>query len=109
MGGRLCLVMGSEGDGISRLVRERCDFECRLPQRGRVESLNVAQAATVMCYEWLRRVSQSEAGTAGTEVGKDAVTPMMDVADEWDSASAFEADDSFMVDAAASRDIDWDL
>lgn len=53
--GRLCLVMGSEGSGISRLVREKCDFECRLPQRGRVESLNVAQAATVMCYEWLRR------------------------------------------------------
>ena len=109
MGGRLCLVMGSEGDGISRLVRERCDFECRLPQRGRVESLNVAQAATVMCYEWLRRVSQSEAGTAGTEVGKDAVSPVTDVADEWDSSPVFEADDSFMVDAAASRDIDWDL
>lgn len=53
--GRLCLVMGSEGEGISRLIREKCDFTCRLPQRGRVESLNVAQAATVMCYEWLRR------------------------------------------------------
>lgn len=62
MGGRLCLVMGSEGEGISRLVRDRCDFECRLPQRGRVESLNVAQAATVMCYEWLRRVSAGEQG-----------------------------------------------
>lgn len=55
--GRLCVVMGSEGEGISRLIRERCDFTCRLPQRGRVESLNVAQAATVMCYEWLRRTT----------------------------------------------------
>ncbi len=55
MGGRLALVMGSEGEGISRLVAERCDFACRLPQRGRVESLNVAQATTVLCYEWLRR------------------------------------------------------
>lgn len=55
--GRLCLVMGSEGTGISRLIRESCDFTCRLPQRGRVESLNVAQAATVMCYEWLRRTT----------------------------------------------------
>ena len=109
MGGRLCLVMGSEGDGISRLVRERCDFECRLPQRGRVESLNVAQAATVMCYEWLRRVSQDEAGAAGVEVGKGLVAPTADVVDEWDSTAAFDADDSFMVDAAASRDIDWDL
>lgn len=59
--GRLCLVMGSEGAGISPLVQKKCDFECRLPQRGRIESLNVAQAATVLCYEWLRRVSQ-EAG-----------------------------------------------
>lgn len=56
---RLALVMGSEGEGISRLVRERCDFECRLPQRGRIESLNVAQATTVLCYEWLRRVSKN--------------------------------------------------
>lgn len=53
--GRVALVMGSEGEGISRLVRERCDFECRLPQRGRIESLNVAQAATVLSYEWMRR------------------------------------------------------
>lgn len=53
---RLCLVMGSEDAGISKLVREHCDFECRLPQRGRIESLNVAQAATVLCYEWLRRI-----------------------------------------------------
>lgn len=60
LGGRLALVMGSEGEGISRLVLEKCDFACRLPQRGRVESLNVAQATTVMCYEWLRRV-QGEA------------------------------------------------
>ena len=62
--GRLCLVMGSEGSGISQLVRKKCDFEfeCRLPQRGRVESLNVAQAATVMCYEWLRRESAVAAG-----------------------------------------------
>lgn len=60
MGGRLCLVMGSEGSGISRLVRERCDFECRLPQRGHVESLNVAQATTVMCYEWLRRTQAGQ-------------------------------------------------
>ncbi len=59
--GRLALVVGSEGDGISRLVREKCDFECRLPQRGRVESLNVAQATTALCYEWLRRTMAGEA------------------------------------------------
>lgn len=53
--GRIALVMGSEGEGISRLVAEKCDFMCKLPQRGSVESLNVAQAATVLSYEWLRR------------------------------------------------------
>ena len=37
---------------------------CKLPQRGRVESLNVAQACTVMCYEWLRREMCGE-GTRG--------------------------------------------
>ena len=55
LGGRIALVMGSEGDGISRLVLERCDLACRLPQRGRIESLNVAQATTVLAYEWARR------------------------------------------------------
>ena len=65
---RLALVMGSEGEGISQLVRKRCDFECRLPQRGRIESLNVAQATTVMCYEWLRRVSANE-GRPGGGIG----------------------------------------
>ncbi len=59
--GRICLVMGSEGSGVSALVRKKCDFECRLPQRGRVESLNVAQATTAVCYEWLRRTLADEA------------------------------------------------
>lgn len=82
MGGRLALVMGSEGAGISRLVRQHCDFECRLPQRGRVESLNVAQATTALAYEWLRRTMAGEAGasaeTGAADVdaaGEDAVVP----------------------------------
>lgn len=53
--GRVALVMGSEGDGISRLVLEKCDFTTKLPQRGETESLNVAQAATALCFEWMRR------------------------------------------------------
>ena len=55
LAGRVALVMGSEGEGISRLVLEKCDFTCKLPQRGVIESLNVAQATTVLAYEWLRR------------------------------------------------------
>ena len=109
MGGRLCLVMGSEGDGISRLVRERCDFECRLPQRGRVESLNVAQAATVMCYEWLRRSMLAESGAAADAGTVVEAGPAAGADEDWAPARLAEADDSFMVDAAASRDIDWDL
>ena len=58
--GRICLVMGSEGSGVSALVRKKCDFECKLPQRGRVESLIVAQATTAICYEWLRRTMQKD-------------------------------------------------
>lgn len=53
--GRVALAMGSEGDGISRLVLEKCDFLTKLPQRGMTESLNVAQATTALCFEWLRR------------------------------------------------------
>lgn len=53
--GRLVLVMGSEGKGLARLTKERCDFLVRLPQAGKVGSLNVAQATTAIAYEWLRR------------------------------------------------------
>jgi len=53
--GRLVLVMGSEGEGLSRLTRESCDFLVSLPQAGKVGSLNVAQATTAIAYEWLRR------------------------------------------------------
>ena len=55
--GRIVLVMGSEGDGLARLTRETCDFLVRLPQAGRVGSLNVAQATTAIAYEWLRRAN----------------------------------------------------
>lgn len=53
--GRIVLVMGSEGEGLSRLTRETCDFLVALPQVGKVGSLNVAQATTALSYEWLRR------------------------------------------------------
>lgn len=55
MDGRVALVMGSEGSGLSRLTQEKCDFLTKLPQHGRTESLNVAQASTVLMYEWLRQ------------------------------------------------------
>ncbi len=55
MRGKVVLVMGSEGEGISRRILEKCDVLTKLPQRGEIESLNVAQAACVMCFEWMRQ------------------------------------------------------
>lgn len=49
--GPLALVVGSEGSGLRRLVREKCDFLLRLPMRGRVASLNAAVAGSVALYE----------------------------------------------------------
>lgn len=53
--GKIGLVMGNEGEGISRLIREKCDFLVALPQVGTTQSLNVAQASTAAMYEWLRQ------------------------------------------------------
>lgn len=55
LSGRVVLVMGSEGDGLSRITADACDLLVKLPQLGRVESLNVAQACTAICYEWARQ------------------------------------------------------
>jgi len=46
----LAIVIGHEGEGLRRLVRERCDFLIRLPMRGRVESLNAAVAGSILLY-----------------------------------------------------------
>ncbi len=51
----LALVVGSEGSGISRLLREKCDFLIRLPMRGRIGSLNAAVAGSVALYEIARQ------------------------------------------------------
>lgn len=54
-GGKIGLVAGSEGDGISKKLLEHCDFICNIPQFGQVNSLNVAVATGVITYEALRQ------------------------------------------------------
>ena len=55
MKGPICLVIGSEGAGISRLVREACDFVMTIPLMGQVNSLNASAAAAVLLYEIVRQ------------------------------------------------------
>ena len=49
------IVIGSEGDGMGRLVRESCDFLVSIPMKGRISSLNASAAAAVLLYEALRQ------------------------------------------------------
>jgi 23S rRNA (guanosine2251-2'-O)-methyltransferase len=55
LSGSLGVVVGSEGKGMRRLVRERCDFLIQLPMRGAVTSLNASVAGSVVLYEALRQ------------------------------------------------------
>ena len=49
--GKLAVVIGSEGEGISRLVKENCDFTVSMPMVGKITSLNASNAAAVLLYE----------------------------------------------------------
>ncbi len=53
--GGVALVIGSEGSGISRLVREKCDFLVKLPMLGKITSLNASVAAGIFMYEVVRQ------------------------------------------------------
>ena len=53
--GRVALVLGSEGKGLSRLVRDTCDVVVSIPTRGRLDSLNVSVSAGVLMYETRRQ------------------------------------------------------
>lgn len=53
--GPIGLVVGNEGDGVSRLVREKCDMTASIPMQGQIDSLNASVAAGVLAYEIVRQ------------------------------------------------------
>ena len=55
LSGPIALVIGSEGDGMSRLIRDHCDFILSLPMKGKLSSLNASAAGAIVMYEILRQ------------------------------------------------------
>ena len=55
LGGPIALVIGSEGDGVGRLVKEKCDFTVSIPMYGNITSLNASVAAGLIMYEVVRK------------------------------------------------------
>lgn len=53
--GSMGLVIGNEGEGVSRLVKEKCDFVAGIPMKGQIDSLNASVAAGVLSYEIVRQ------------------------------------------------------
>lgn len=53
--GAIGLVIGNEGDGVGRLVKEKCDFIASIPMKGNIDSLNASVAAGVLAYEIVRQ------------------------------------------------------
>lgn len=57
---RTCLVIGAEGNGISRLVSDKCDFIISIPMVGKINSLNASVAAGITIYEVFRQKTKGE-------------------------------------------------
>lgn len=55
MKGSVALIIGNEGKGISRLLKEKCDYKVSIPMKGKVGSLNASVAASIVIYEALRQ------------------------------------------------------
>jgi 23S rRNA (guanosine2251-2'-O)-methyltransferase len=53
--GPTAIVIGSEGDGMSRLVRQNCDVTVHIPMKGKITSLNASAAASILLYEAVRQ------------------------------------------------------
>ena len=58
--GPIGMIVGNEGEGVSRLVREACDFTASIPMKGDIDSLNASEAAGVLAYEIVRQRLKAE-------------------------------------------------
>ena len=58
--GPIGVVIGNEGEGVSRLIREKCDFVASIPMKGDIDSLNASVAAGVLGYEIVRQRMQKK-------------------------------------------------
>lgn len=58
--GPIGMIVGNEGEGVSRLVREACDFTASIPMKGDIDSLNASVAAGVLAYEIVRQRLKAE-------------------------------------------------
>ncbi|MDE7325546.1 MAG: 23S rRNA (guanosine(2251)-2'-O)-methyltransferase RlmB [Lachnospiraceae bacterium] len=65
--GAIGLVIGNEGDGVSRLVKEKCDFVTKIPMFGDIDSLNASVAAGILAYEVVRQRRFANRGIACKE------------------------------------------
>ena len=74
---RVCVVIGSEGEGVHRLVKERCDARVRLPVKGHIASLNASAAASALLYEISRQRAKPKGSPppAGSNPTKSEAAP----------------------------------
>ena len=61
--GPMGLVIGNEGEGVSRLIKETCDFVASIPMKGDIDSLNASVAAGVLAFEIARQRGVTEGKT----------------------------------------------
>jgi 23S rRNA (guanosine2251-2'-O)-methyltransferase len=72
LSGAMALVVGNEGEGMRRLVRESCDFLVKLPMRGQLDSLNAAVAGSIVLYEILRQRGKRQGARSEGRIGESA-------------------------------------